>query len=185
MARSGDVTVGGGNNANVKSAVLRETAPILTLGAICAAALSGSNSNLVLMVDPIDRKVKVYLGADGEIAHEQIGGETAVEFVQDVDEKVAPWSAVAQDSQLDPFADIANAQAKPTRSLQSLLNAIEDKLVANPPPFDAVIFVDQDTEKVSLQPRASIGEVLHDATLLAEFDQEVDDLTSTIKNAFE
>lgn len=183
MAKSGEVT-SSGSNAEIQNAVTRFSAPILTLAQIAALALNGSNSALRLIVDPTARTVKVLTNGDA-INTDDVSHNALAHFTQDADGKVTPWTGALQVSTDDSLIAVANAAAKPQRSLAGLLAALEDAISeTGPVPPDSVFIVDQSTGKVSVFATDDMDALLT-ATTIASFTQTVPEGGSVIHNAFE
>lgn len=183
MAKSGTIVVTDGEQTPIGQAVLKPTPVIMTLGAVAANALGGSNSPEVLIVDLTARQVLGFADAQADTASGYItaAASSVIEaFTQDDDTaRLSGWTA-SKGSDLAPISDAA---AKPVRSLAALLTAIEDYVAANPSSTGRVIAVDQKLGKVSVFP--TVPGPIAAMTADVQVDQTVTTTTSTIKNAFE
>jgi hypothetical protein len=186
MAKSGTVT-GAGSNAALVEDVSGAEAPVMTLGAIAAAALAASSVERKLEVDLMARTVKVYAGA-ATVNHGP-GGSVAVLTQDDASKRTSEWTAVkgtTADTITDPpvvnVLAVSNAQAKPTRSLASLINALDDSwTLYNGGGAGSKIIVDQDAAEVIVEDSAGgLG-----GTAEATFTQQVTDTAGNPGFAFE
>lgn len=174
MAKSGDITAAGASEP-IKSAILGDITPEMTLGQVAAASLSGSSAKLQVEVDPQTRVVRVNT-PDPDDAADPSGDAVAV-FEPDTDGKTTSWTGTG----LATLIPVVNAQSKRSLSLASLVSALEDKLLELG--LTHKIFVDQVTEKVSVIPTDVSGISPADAD--ATFTQTLPATDNTIKNAFE
>ncbi len=184
MAKSGTINASVGANDPIGLAVVSQDAPIMTLGQMVAAALSGSNSPEVVYVTLENRTAAVYSGSEAQAMSAEIeAANSREEFVPDDENaKTGPWTA----SKASPLAPVANAALKPSRSLASLVSAIEDFIANNPAEVGRYIAIDQVTGKVSVF-SAAAGDNIPAAAIApsAVFFQTVADSTTTLRNAFE
>lgn len=185
MAKAGDITATG-TDADIKAAVQGDLTPELTLGAVAAAALSGSDDPLNIAVDLLAGTVKVY----GPAAMDDVNfsasepGE-AVFTLDDATKKVAPWTGSGASTDLTA---LANDTAKPSRSMASLVSVLEDAIRAGLDPTTnptaTLIVVSQDNLKVGALDRAHVEDNVS-ATPLATFTQVVPTAGGHIRGLFE
>jgi hypothetical protein len=184
MAKSGQISGNGAAVALIED-VSGAEAPIMTLGTLCAAILQASPVERKLEVDLENRTVSVYGGAE---PLDDATKTLAVLTLEDGTKKTGTWAAV-NGAQANPSApaivardkvkDATALPVKPSRSMASLVNAIDDALPGN----DAFrkLVIDQ-----------SAGEVLFGADTLffpanpeAIFSQQVQDTLGNPSFAFE
>lgn len=182
MAKSGEISAAGAN-APIQAAVTRFQAPVLTLAQITALALGGSDSPLRLIVDPINRTVKVYAANAPFEADGLIDGAKATFTQDDGREKVRPWTGTGDDAEM---IELANEEKKASRSLTALVNTLEDALSDTHTirDYDPAFFVDQVTGKVGLFDQELLDDVAA-AAPLATFTQTLPENQSVVHNAFE
>jgi hypothetical protein len=194
MAKSGPVSLDVASDPQVENAVLKNEAPILTLGAIAALALGASSFKLVERVNLADRTVGIFnndgfgyhaASASTDTAKADNAANLLAKFTQDVDGKITPWTGVATGADaMAGLLAVANTATKPTRSLAALISAVEDYLAANPPGFGVDVIVDQIAAEVRVV--KSLADPLPTAGAPDEqFSQSVTDTSGAIKNEFE
>jgi hypothetical protein len=159
----------------------------MTLGQLAAAALAASPVERKLEVDLMARTVKVY-AATAALSH---GSQGSVAYLSqdEADKKVTQWTAVkgtTADLITDPpvvnVLAVPNAQSKPTRSLASLINALDDSwTLYNGGGAASKIVVDQDAAEVVVEDQdAALA-----GTAEATFTQTVTDTAGNPGFAFE
>lgn len=181
MAKSGTIT-GGGSNADLVEEVSQSEAPIMTIGQLVAAILAASPIPRLLEVDLGGRTVSAFASA----AQADEDGTSLVNFGMDDDtKKVAPWTGNDGDAPPDAplqtaIKNVANAAAKPSRSLAGLINALDD-LAATQPNLQKIII-----DQVGAEVRAGSDLTFGGPTVAdAVFTQTVTEDTGTPGFAFE
>lgn len=182
-AKSGTVTAPIGGTTDLAKSALNVAAPIMTLGQMVAAALSGSNNPLVCHVDVANRKVEVWDAAKANAMSNaiQAGIANAVDALSQDSPggKTAAWSA-SKNSALS--APITTA-VKPQFSIAALISALESYISSNSGETTKDVYVDQVQGNVYAFP-APVTQPSNTAPDV-ELDQTVAASTGTIRNAFE
>ncbi len=186
MAKSGTIS-GAGSNAALVNEVAEAEAPVMTLGAITAAVLAASPLERKLEVDLMARTVKVF-GGQAALSH-GAQGSVAVIGQDDTTKRTTAWTAVkgtTADLVTDPpvvnVLAVPNAQAKPVRSLATLINALDDSWTLNSGGGAASkIIVDQDAAEVIVED----GDSSLAGTPEATFTQTITDTAGNPNFAFE
>lgn len=184
MAKVGNVSPTGGASTAIISAVMGDLTPNLTLGQLVAAALSGTEDNVVVDIDLSARTVRVLAAAaSGDLpAHGTYGADFTLD---DTSKKVAPWTGVGESTVIG----LSNATSKPQRSLASMISAVEDAVAAGvlDPDKYMRVFVDQVTGKVRVVSDSDTPDLtaIDAATPLAAFEAPVASTSSTPHGPFE
>jgi hypothetical protein len=193
MAKAGTISLLSGTETPL-AGVMQSEPPVYTLGRLVDQILSSSPVKVDILIDMAQRRVYVFdVDWSGGWGGRTDGLDGAFVPV-DATRKSSQWKALNSPDPVNPTPSLqaaVTAAFVPSRSIASVLSAIEDYLsaVGFPDGDDRFIFVSQFSENVSVargfdsdpaQLRADAA-----AIALAVFDQDVDVATTVPKFIFE